>query len=79
MKKLIAHVTKGQVHSVPTPPGVEITYREDTEVKYCFILNHTKENQKLQLPEAWESYFPNQIKSLIPAYGYQVYTVSKEK
>lgn len=79
MKKLIDHVTKGQISSVPTPPGVEITYREDDEVKYCFILNHTKENQKLKLPEVWESYFSDQDKTLIHPYGYQVYTVSKKK
>lgn len=56
-----------------TPEGVEITRRVAGDTEYIFVLNHTEQEQYVDIPDSWTSYYAEQAMPLSP-YSFAIYT-----
>ena len=73
--KIVEELLDGQELNMlaNSPAGVEIVHRKTEEKTYFFVINHTSDNQTVNIPKSWQPYYEGQSDCL-SAYEVQVYT-----
>ena len=67
-------ISKHKLHNFgTTPDGVEIVHRAVEEKDYIFVINHTNEKKRINIPSDWKPYYEGQSVSLAP-FAADVYT-----